>query len=522
MAVLTATGVRSGAIVLRCEPNLASTAAKPIKAWLRAAEFDFGHGDFTVPWAFWVEASTNPPHDLLIVEADAVKRFIAESRRAIERRKASAAGMLRAIEARFAAQGLRLRDYQRDGARYLASRPAAFLLDEMGLGKTVQSLAAIPPDGSAIIVCPATLKGNWLAELKRWRPDLRPTVLAGRHGYRALRGEVAILSPESLTDRPATPDRATLIVDEAHYYKGKSSTRARRMTALVKAIAASGGAVFALTGTPIQNDPLELWHLAATFGLARTAWGSFESYAEGYGLVETPYGNRYRSDPSDAIRAGLARISLRRTRAEVLAEIPHESYQFLPVTLGERAARALDGACEAITHSLDEWEWHDRMPSFADWSTVRKEVAQRKTEAAIEWVLRHEAEGLPAVVFSAHRSAIDVIGARNGWTTITGDIEASERTRRVEAFQRGNLVGIAGTIQAMGTGLTLTRAAHCLFIDRMPTPAANLQAKDRLCRHGQTKPVLITILVGDHPIERRIEEILSTKTVLYQETLRKG
>ena len=81
-------------------------------------------------------------------------------------------------------------------------------------------------------------------------------------------------------------------------------------------------------------------------------------------------------------------------------------------------------------------------------------------------------------------------------------------------FQRGEYRGILGTIGAMGTGHTLTRANHCLFIDRTFTPGYNLQAEDRVYRLGQMLAVLISILVGDHPLEKRLEKILTKKLEL--------
>ena len=97
--------------------------------------------------------------------------------------------------------------------------------------------------------------------------------------------------------------------------------------------------------------------------------------------------------------------------------------------------------------------------------------------------------------------------------------EIEERTRRVEAFQRGEYLGIAGTVGAMGTGHTLTHAADVLFVDKPFTPGLVDQAEDRVYRLGQDKPVLITSLVGDHPLERRLEKIHERKRAMVAASL---
>jgi superfamily II DNA or RNA helicase len=93
---------------------------------------------------------------------------------------------------------------------------------------------------------------------------------------------------------------------------------------------------------------------------------------------------------------------------------------------------------------------------------VRAAVATAKLPTALEVVTRWEEEREPQVVFCCHRAPVDTIGAREGWSTITGDVPSDERTRRIDSFQRGELKGLALTVQAGGTGITLTRAARVL------------------------------------------------------------
>lgn len=144
-------------------------------------------------------------------------------------------------------------------------------------------------------------------------------------------------------------------------------------------------------------------------------------------------------------------------------------------------------------------------------SAVRKALATSKIPALLSLVEDYEESDEPLVVFSDHRAPVEVFEGRDGWATITGSTSPENRHDAVERFQAGELKGIAGTIKAMGIGLTLTRAHHVILNDLNWTPALNAQAEDRLCRIGQTRGVIVTRLVANHPLERRITELLVEK-----------
>jgi superfamily II DNA or RNA helicase len=140
-------------------------------------------------------------------------------------------------------------------------------------------------------------------------------------------------------------------------------------------------------------------------------------------------------------------------------------------------------------------------------------LAKAKIEAMLQIVEEYEEQEEPLVVFSAHRAPIDLLEGREGWAVITGDTRPEDRTKIEDAFQRGELRGIACTIKAGGVAITLTRASHALFVDLEWTPALNAQAEDRICRIGQSRGVIITILVADHPLDIRIAQLLAQKRV---------
>jgi len=150
-------------------------------------------------------------------------------------------------------------------------------------------------------------------------------------------------------------------------------------------------------------------------------------------------------------------------------------------------------------------------------STHRRELAEAKIKTALSLVEEYEQNDEPLVVFSAHRAPILALQGRKGWGVITGDTSAPERTGLVADFQAGKLKGIGGTIGAMGVGVTLTHSAHVLFVDRSYVPAENLQAEDRCMRIGQTRGVLVTTMVAEHAVDRRVAEVLERKEAMLRE-----
>jgi Helicase conserved C-terminal domain len=171
----------------------------------------------------------------------------------------------------------------------------------------------------------------------------------------------------------------------------------------------------------------------------------------------------------------------------------------------------------------DEWSGflntEDALPPFEQFSLIRSKLAESRIPHLIEMVETHEEEGIPLVVFSAHKAPILELGKRPGWAVITGSTSISDRRDAVSMFQAGLLKGIALTIQAGGVGLTLTHAWKAIFIDLDWTPALNSQAADRICRIGQTKPCEIVHMVSDHPLDMHIMKLIMKKMDLFDKAI---
>ncbi|MDI6775393.1 MAG: DEAD/DEAH box helicase [Verrucomicrobiota bacterium] len=470
------------------------------------------------------------------------------------------AGRSRLLQARLSAiastletQGKLLGQYQREGAEWLSPCDRALLGDQQGLGKTLQLLAAAPAGRPVIVTCPGIAKGVWAREAAMWRPDIAEIRIAdenltawpGDHSLLAInyerlpktvselkeltQGGVNVDFEESLWD--SVPPEATLILDECHFLKSNKTLRTARARALVKAVLRLGGRVWGGTGTPLLNRQIELWNLLTTLQLHCEAFGSFQVFADLFGAVKDHWDRLVWPDTkngmSPEIAARLRRVMLRRLRKDVLPQLPQKIRQDVPIEIAGSARRMLDAAkmdLEARGITIEDAVAAAELgrfsgPEFATLSAANEELARALIPAALELVEGYEDAEELVIVWSDHRAPIQAFRNRPGWATIEGGMAASEKTAIENAFQAGKLKGLACSIKAAGTAITLTRAAHELFVDLSYVPGENDQAEDRCVRHGQTRGVVIRRLVPDHELCKRKLEIVTDKMQLIAGTV---
>lgn len=409
-----------------------------------------------------------------------------------------------------------LREYQVEGARWLRSRRRALLADDPGLGKTAQVLRALLSRSRTVVVCPAHLRRVWESECRRWRPDLTPRAREGLVEPRA--GEVVIVSYDSLPQRtPAAQTIApslnlsgcTLVLDEGHYAKNYRALRTKKVRMLGRRCAR----VWTLTGTPMLGKPQDLWGVLGSAGLDREAYGSWEGFCRAFGakkkrVSRTQWVTEF-GDPTGEAGELLRKVMLRRKRDDVLTELPPARYSRIVVDAPEDLRPMLDQALGA----WDSWGDPTELPPFEVLSAALAALARSRIDSAVSHV-RDALEGSEdaIVVFSAHREPIEAIARTFGCEPLTGDLSADSRAESARRFQEGEGRVLAGTIDAIGTGLTLTRASRCVFVDEDYTPGKNAQARDRLLRIGQRSSVLVEVLSSDHPLDARRAQILERKT----------
>lgn len=440
---------------------------------------------------------------------------------------------LNEIEQRFSKKKIKLYPFQREGVLWLAQRNRALLADQMGTGKTPQTLAALPDNASIMVVCPAVVKGVWAREIVKWRPDYRIKVLVGRKAFTwAPKGWIYILNydilpkAEKLEKLFKTHPNTIIVADEAHQLKNSKSLRFQNFKTLSEGVEK----VWLLTGTPLMNQPLELWNVLQSANLAKEAFGSWEDFLQMMKGKKKTFGRQGKFGgyswgvPDPKAAECLKTVSLRRTREQVLPDLPIKTHRDFSVPLSKKTANSCNAANKIVKNILDNcidpkgFVQSGKLAKFElkfeQIAQARKDLAEEKIHTLEQLIDDYEEQDHRVVVFSAHRAPIDKLASRPGWGTITGSTPAKKRSELEEMFQKGLLKGIAGTIQAMGVGITLTHAHEAIFVDQMWTPALNDQAEDRLMRIGQTKGVIITLLVADHPLDKRVTELLNKKKTL--------
>ena len=443
-----------------------------------------------------------------------------------------------------AALQAQLRGYQAEGHAWMARLAhaglGACLADDMGLGKTVQTLALLlqrADAGPALVVAPTSVCGNWLAEAARFAPSLNAVLYGEGDRAAALAalgaGDLVVASYALVQiDAEAFAGRewATLVLDEAQALKNAATKRAKAIGTL------KAGFRLALTGTPVENRLADLWSIMNQ--LNPGLLGSAAQFGERFA---TPI----ERDRDDGARQRLRRLvspfMLRRTKAQVLGDLPPRTEMVHRIEPGaeervfleasrrqaiERvAALASEGSAgQAAFHMLAELTRLRR--AACDPRLVAPELgligakAQEFEQLAVELVAgRHK-----ALVFSQFTDFLKLLAERLDsagipYQYLDGSTPGPVRTRRIEAFQRGEGELFLISLKAGGFGLNLTAADYVIITDPWWNPAAEDQAMGRAHRIGQQRPVTVYRLVTAGSIEERIIELHRDKRQLADSVL---
>ena len=457
--------------------------------------------------------------------------------------------------------------FQRAGIEFALGRANTLIGDEMGLGKTVQALGIVNADPTiqnVLVICPASLKINWLREASRWL--VRPTRIAVLDSRsRALPDAdavVAIVNYDIVEKlRPVIDSVAwdLLVLDEVHYLKSRDAKRTqavygRKASAYKSALLPiEATRKVALTGTPIPNRPIELWttvHALDPQGLGKS-WFTFAT--EYCAAQRTRYGfDSSGASNLDDLQARLREsILVRRLKADVLTELPPKRRQVIELpangsaALVERERKSYERhqnllgelraavAVAEISDNNDDYRAavaalrSGQSAAFGELSKLRHEVALSKVPHAVEHI--HDAvEGSGAVVvFAHHKDVVEQIrealaGREISVVTLTGDHALDARQAAVDTFQRGEAQVIILTIAAGGVGLTLTRAAHVVFVELDWVPGQLSQAEDRCHRIGQRESVLVQHVVLEGSLDAHMAATVIGKQEVIERALDGG
>jgi SWI/SNF-related matrix-associated actin-dependent regulator 1 of chromatin subfamily A len=415
--------------------------------------------------------------------------------------------------------GGELKPFQRAGVSYLLARRRSFLADEQGLGKTIEALATLEADDAypAVVVCPASLKLNWLRELERWLPGRSAQALAGNGSRDELRGaEITVVNYDivaaRLTELAALAPRA-LVLDESHYCKNAAAKRTQAVQRLAAAVP-EDGLVLALTGTPVTNRPAELISQLRIIG-------RLHEFGSG-----VKFGERFRG-PDAHLRLHWhlrARCFVRRLKADVLPQLPAKTRGVVPVELDNEPEYRLaerDVVAWLQSQPLDLRELDAKVAAalraerLVRLNALKLLAARGKLHAALTWIHDFCSSGERLVVFARHREIQRAVLAHFPRALhILGEDSAAARDRALRAFQepdrRENQL-IVCSIEVAGQGLTLTRSSNVAFLELDWTPAKHDQAEDRCHRIGQQDAVNAYYLLAAETIDESIATLLERK-----------
>jgi SWI/SNF-related matrix-associated actin-dependent regulator of chromatin subfamily A-like protein 1 len=430
--------------------------------------------------------------------------------------------------------------FQVEGVDWLSKGDHRLLADDMGLGKTIQTLMALPKECAAMVIAPAAVKYNWKQEAEKWRPDLQATVINGSKSFRLPAiGEIVIVNydilPEYVEPVKISPQskswevkvewpseqmanhskKIILIIDEAQRVKNYKTKRSKR----VKGLCMSVSKVWALTGTPLENRPQDLYGILESLQMQMKVFGGWTKFVGHMNGYKDRWGGYVWGTPKPIVPELLRRVMLRRKREEVLPDLPNKKYTYIKCPLPNQLKSEMDILWQTYNSVFKEKE----LPPFEKFSEIRNKLAISRFDSLIELVEEHEEDNIPLVVFSAHVDPLNKLGEREGWAKITGQTPAEQRQKIVNEFQSGSLKGVAVSIKAGGVGLTLTRAWKAIFVDMDWVPGANQQAEDRICRIGQTsQKVEIVRLFSDHVLDNHVMELISWKMSLIENAIEKS
>lgn len=427
-----------------------------------------------------------------------------------------------------------LRGYQEEGFQWIARLNSwgagACLADDMGLGKTIQSIAFLlykANEGASLVVAPASVIPNWRNELQRFAPTLKVSILNEATDRKALiEGETdgsVVLSTYGLlvTEEETLVSKKwnVICLDEAHTIKNrdtKMSKAAMRLQADNKLI---------LTGTPIQNHLSELWNLFAfiTPGML----GSYDQFCRKY---ITPIEQEGDKERQRQLKRIVQPFMLRRTKTEVVEELPDKMEITLPVELSDEEMSVYE-AIRLKAKKEFETAQTVNVNTLAAITRLRQAACAMylanpslgKSSSKIEMLLSLISEikegNNRVLIFSQFTSFLELVRQALDETDepylyLDGSVPMKQREKMVKQFQQGACPLFLISLKAGGLGLNLTGANYVIHLDPWWNPAIEQQATDRAYRIGQQKNVTVYHLIAQHTIEEKILRLHHTKRSL--------
>ena len=465
-----------------------------------------------------------------------------------------------------------LRPYQLEGFNWLSflyrHGLGGVLADDMGLGKTVQALALIcaakeaagkpteAADGGAaapalppalrpalpraapfLVVAPTSVVGNWEAETARFAPGLTVRAIgetfakSGSDPAEAMAGADIVITSYALFridyEAYASKEWAGLVLDEAQFVKNHQSKAyqcARKLPAAFK---------LAITGTPLENNLMEFWALTSI--VAPGLFSSPKRFAEYYQKPVEKNGDKAQLDK---LRRRVRPLMMRRTKEQVIHDLPPKQEQILEVVLNPRHQKVyqthLQRERQKILGLIDDVN-KNRFTIFQSLTLLRQlsldpslidpslsGVRSSKLDVLFEQLEDLVAEGHRALIFSQFTGFLGKVRER----LVEENIEfcyldggTRNRSDVVNEFKNGAAPVFLISLKAGGFGLNLTEADYVFLLDPWWNPASEAQAVDRTHRIGQARNVMVYRLVAKDTIEEKVMALKARKSQLFADVM---
>lgn len=427
-----------------------------------------------------------------------------------------------------------LRDYQLYGVQWLLTLKklglGGVLADDMGLGKTLQTIAYLSLEERklpSLIVAPKSLVYNWKSEFLKFSSHLEVKMCIGTKSereamikelkageilittYGVLKNDIELYKNLSFED-----GFSNIIIDEAQNIKnilGKTSNAIKEIKGLTK---------IALTGTPIENNILELWSI-------------FDFAFPGYLGKHTTFKNRY-VDNLKSLKNVVSPFILRRLKLDVLKELPEKIEQDIVVDLSSSQKKVYLAYLEKYKKELED-EKSNALDMLSCLMRLRQicnhpklfiedyKGDSGKLDALLE--LLHEAKsgGHRVLLFSQFTEMLSLIkNSIEGefqYLYLDGKTEVKDRLNLVDRFNSGEGDVFVISLKAGGSGLNLTGADTVIHFDPWWNPSVENQATDRAHRMGQEKSVNVFRIITRGTIEEKINIIKGEKSKIISEVL---
>ena len=399
--------------------------------------------------------------------------------------------------------------HQIQSKEFLLKTKRAILADEPRVGKTLPTAAAAMEHLPALIICPAIVKNVWKDALENLGFTGEIRVITGKkQASEVLCDGITIINYDILGSLSERPKFNTMVLDESHRIKSHTTIRTKAALKLMRRIPR----VYALSGTPIPNRPIELWPLLHGLGVYRGGWYDFGvRYAR---LWTAPWGlDTSGSSNLPELRAMIQPHTLRRTKAEIFTNYQQPITSLvtfdLPIDKREQSFEA-----EALN------DHPNPMLAFEGLSEVMKEAGLRKVKPSAEFI-ESKLMNEPVIVFAHHKEVVarlaELLKAHNP-SIITGDTPSSSRTQQIQDFQSGKTRLFIGNLAACQEGIDLSAADTVIFVEATWQTSALEQASSRVenIKKEGIAPLIYLLTIANSLDHTVLAKVLKKKNIINQ------